>query len=207
MTTRLEAVLERLKTVAREEIVRVIRQPNTCIATSRILQAVLENFKFQSDPVATKLTACNRIQAEIFAAIGGRDNADLATLEQKEQWQREGAWATAISPETEAANAPMAAPGWNGHLVLRAEGMLVDGSIEMCNKPEKGLVLPKLLWVPVDSDWDKPYGLVIQRMENGCEVTYEKLNDDSWRTSSDWTEPFERRMAAIVDGIIRKVSA
>jgi hypothetical protein len=167
---------------------------------------VLEHFEFQSEPVATRITACNEIQAEIFRNVGGRDNADFATPDQKKQWEQRGAWSTAISPETAAANVPIAAPGWNGHLALRLEDWLVDGSIEMCNKPEKRLILPKLLWVPVDADWDKPYGLVIQSMENGCEVTYEKLNDDSWRTFSDWTEPFERRMRGIADEIVSRVA-
>jgi hypothetical protein len=75
MTTELEALLERMKPVARDQIVRVLRHSNTCIPTCRVLQAVLGHFKFQSFPVATEVTACNPRYAEMIMSLGGRNTA------------------------------------------------------------------------------------------------------------------------------------
>ena len=102
----------------------------------------------------------------------------------------------------------MATQGWDGHLVLRVEDIL-DASIEMCDNATKNLILPKLLWVTVDSDWDKANGLVGVTLENGCEVSYEKLHDTSWQESAYWkseTEPHENTRRKIVEAIVTRVS-
>ena len=209
MTTELEALLERMKPMARDQIVRVLGHSNTCIPTCRVLQAVLGHFKFQSFPVATEVTACNPMYAEMIMSLGGRDAAVEPTPDQLKAWQDKGAWAVAISGRTASAGVPMATQGWDGHLVLRVEDILLDGSIEMCGNATKNLILPKLLWVAVDSDWDKANGLVGVTLENGCEVSYEKLNDTSWQESTYWkseTEPYKSTTRKIVEAIVTRVS-
>jgi hypothetical protein len=91
MTTELEALLERMKPVARDQTVRVLRHSNTCIPTCRVLQAVLGHFKFQSFPVATEVTACNPRYAEMIMSLGGRDTAVEPTPNQLKAWQDKGA--------------------------------------------------------------------------------------------------------------------
>lgn len=91
---------------------------------------------------------------------------------------------------------------------LHVEDILLDGSIEMCGNATKNLILPKLLWVAVDSDWDKAYGLVGVTLENGCKVSYEKLDDTSWQESAYWksqTEPYRSTTRKIVEAIVTRV--
>jgi hypothetical protein len=205
MTLKLEELLERLRPVARDEIVRVLRHPDVCIPTCRILQAVLRHFGFKSYPVATEVTACNSMYAETLRTLGGRDNATEPTREQKRDWQEKGAFAVAISPKTAVAGVPVATEGWDGHLVLRVGDILLDGSIDMCSRPAQGIVLPKMLWVQVDSDWDAPGGIVGVTLLNGCEVTYEHLNDDSWRDSPYWNDETDMILST-ANAIVNRVS-
>lgn len=127
MTAKLETLLVRLRPVARDEIVRVLGHSNVCIPTSSVIQNVLGHFGFESYPVPTEVGACNKVQAEIFKSIGGREQAANVTSEQKEDWARKGAWATAIAPGVARAGVPVRGDGWDGHLVLRVEDILLDG--------------------------------------------------------------------------------
>jgi hypothetical protein len=46
-------------------------------------------------------------------------------------------------------------------------------------------------------------------LENGCEVSYEKLNDTSWQESTYWkseTEPYKSTTRKIVEAIVTRVS-
>jgi len=99
----------------------------------------------------------------------------------------------------------MATEGWDGHLVLRVEDILLDGSIVMCSRPAQGIFLPKMLWVQVDSDWDAPGGIVGVTLLNGCEITYEHLNDDTWRDSPYWND-YTDMILSTANAIVNRVS-
>jgi len=179
-----------------------------CIPTCRVLQAVLKYLSFESYPVETEVSVCNKIQAEIFRSMGGREQVIHATSEQQKEWTDRGAWATAIGPGVARAGLPVRTGGWDGHLVLRVEDVLLDGSIEMLNDPARGLSLPKLLWTPVDAEWDTATRYATVPMPNGCEVVYGKLNDDTWRYTPYWkaeTEPYKTMQSKMVEAILAKV--
>lgn len=209
MTEKLETLLVRLRPVARDEIVGVLGHSNVCIPTSRVIQSVLGHFGFESYPVTTEVSACNKVQAQIFKSIGGREKAANTTAEQRKDWARKGAWATAIGPGVAEAGLPVRTDGWDGHLVLRVEDMLLDGSIAMLNNSAKDLNLPKLLWTPVDPEWDRGRQYAGLTLDNGCEVVYAKLDDDSWRLAAYWkadTEPYKSMQARTVEAILTRVN-
>jgi hypothetical protein len=208
MTEQLKDLLERLEPVARDEIVRVLGHSNVCIPTCRVLQAVLKDFRIGSYPVPTEVSACNKVQAEIFRSIGGREQAAYTTSEQQKEWAGKGAWATGIGPGIASAGLPVGTDGWDGHLVLRVEDVLLDGSIEMLNNPQRGLILPKLLWTPVDAEWDTATRPATVPLSNGCEVVYGKLNDDTWRYTPYWKaerEPYKTMQSKIMEAILAKL--
>jgi len=191
--------------MARDQIQRVLGQSNACIPTSRVLQSVLGYFGIESYAVPTEVSACNKVQAEIFASIGGREQAANATPEQRKDWARKGAWATAIGPGVETAGLPVRNDGWNGHLVLRVEDILLDGSIVMLNDSSRDLILPELLWTSVDAEWDAGTQYACLTLPNGCEVVYGKLDDDTWRDTPYWkadTEPYKSMQAKMVEAIL-----
>jgi hypothetical protein len=209
VTPKLETLLVLLRPVARDEIVRVSGHSNVCIPTSRVIQYVLGHFGFESYPVPTEVSACNKVQAEIFKSIGGREQATDASSDQRRDWARKGAWATAIGPGVAAAGLPVRTDGWDGHLVLRVEDILLDGSIAMLDNPAKDLSLPKLLWTPADSEWDRGIRYAGLTLSNGCEVLYGKLDDDSWRVAPYWkaaTEPYKTLQNKMVEAILTRVN-
>lgn len=201
MTTTLEALLERLRPVARDQIERGLGHSDNCIPTSRILQAVLEHFGFQSVPVATEVNVYNRTFVEMVRSFGGRQ----PTIDEIKPWQEKGAFSVRISPDMATAGVPISGTGWDGHLVLRLEGNVLDGSIEMCSRPANEIVLPKMLWVPVDVNWDAGNSNASKVLSNGGEVSYKKLDNDSWQDTAYWQEPFERRMRRIAEEIVSRV--
>ncbi len=201
MTEKLDALLKRLTPVARDHIVYVLGHSDTCIPTCRVLQAVLGHFEFQSFAVATEVNAYNRIYAEMVQSFGGHE----PTAEQVKPWRDRGASSVRISPEMATAGVPIAGTDWDGHLVLRVEDIVLDGSIEMCSRPAKSILLPKLLGVAVDEKWDKGNEEASVTLLNGCGVTYKRLNDDSWQHSEYWTEPFEQRMRRIAEEIVSRL--
>jgi len=201
MTTGLEVLLKLLRPVAREQIERGLGHPETCIPTSRILQAVLGHFGFQSIPVATEVNVYNGIFAEMIKSFGGQ----RPTPEQIKPWQEKGAFSVRISSEMATADVPISGTGWDGHLILRVEDIVLDGSIEMCNRSTKNIILPKLLWVSVDENWDVGKREAGGTLPNGCEVSYTKINDQSWRSTPYWTEPFDGRMRSIANEIVSRV--
>lgn len=208
MTEQLRTLLERLQPVARGEVVRVLGHSNVCIPTCRVLESILRHFGIESCPVPTEVSACNKVQAEIFTAIGGRDRAAIATSEERNDWMRRGAWATAIGPGIETAGLPVRNDGWNGHLVLRVEDVLLDGSIGMLNDASRELTLPELLWTPADSEWDAGKEFAGLTLPNGCQVIYGKLEDDTWRDTPYWkaeSEPYKSMQAKMMDAILAKV--
>jgi hypothetical protein len=202
MPVSLRVLLERLTPLTRDRIVATLGHQDTCIPTSRILQAVLERFGFQATPVAAEVIACNPMYAQMVKSFDGRD----PSAEEVKAWQDRGAFAVRISPEMATAGVPISGTGWDGHLVLRVEDIVLDGSIEMCSRPAKAIILPKLLGIPVDRMWDAGRRDARQLLVNGCEVSYKKLNDESWQTASYWTEPFERRLSFIADEIASRVN-
>jgi hypothetical protein len=209
MTANLDALLKGLSPVARDEIVRVLGHSNVCIPTCGVLQAVLRHFGFESYAVATEINACNPVQAQIFEAVGGREKAADATPEQRKDWQERGGWAVGISPTMAAAKVPIKGDGWDGHLILRVDDILLDGSIEQCNNSEKDLILPKLLWTPVDAEWDAGAAYACVTLPNGCEVVYGKLDDDSWQNSPYWKseiEPYKTKTRRLVDVIVSQLT-
>ena len=209
MTAKLETFLVHLRPVARDEIVRVLGHSNVCIPTSRVIQSVLGHFGFESYPVPTEVSACNKVQAKIFNSIGGREQADNVTSEQVKDWASKGAWAAAIGPGVERAGVPVRTDGWNGHLVLRVEELLVDGAIEILNNSPKELILPKLLWTPVDPEWDAGTQYACLTLPNGCDVVYGKLSDGSWRDAPYWkgeTEPYKSMQSRMVEAILTRVN-
>jgi hypothetical protein len=201
MTASLQALLERLKPVARDLIVERLGHTDTCIPTSRILQPVLEHFGFQSIPVATEVNVYNRVFAEMVKFFGDQQ----PTVDQIEPWRKKGAFSVRISPDMATAGVPISGTGWDGHLILRVEDTVLDGSIEMCNRPAKSIILPKLLWVSVDENWDLGKTEARETLPDGCEVSYKTITDNSWQNTAYWKEPFELRMRAIVEQILGRV--
>lgn len=95
-----------------------------------------------------------------------------------------------------------------GILCCASKTFCWTGSIAMLNNSAKDLSLPKLLWTPVDPDWDTGSQWASVKLPNGCEVVYGKLDDDRhdapyWKAD---TEPYQSRQSKMVEAILAIVN-
>lgn len=80
--------------------------------------------------------------------------------------------------------------GFNGHLVLQAEGMLVDGSIQQAQRSERNIVLPELLAFKAPAGFfaARVKGQTTRGMVGSNLVIYRRLDNQQYQNSPNWRQ-------------------
>jgi len=176
--------------VAREEILRFYAF-DCCIATTWILRRVLSKFGIHADAIPVSVAIGNRRWAELIDR-GVRFPEDRRELPRF--LELHGAYSVGL-----VALDPSRVP----HVVLVVRGIVIDGSIEQANRPEKKIVLPKCLAIPATAEFLA--GLPLTLEVNEVRLQYRKIADGSFVQSPDWRRRDENERIArrIIDRIGR----
>jgi hypothetical protein len=197
MNSRLSDLLDRLAPVVREEVRRDFL-PNCCIATAAILRRVFRHFRFDSSPVPVEVAVRNARLVELLR----RGCSVPADPDRMHHWFKStGAYSVGITRDSPN---PFLGGGFSGHLVTRVADVLVDASLDQCNRPQHGIKLPPFIVTNIALDFEA--GKAQAGFVDGCEVIFQRLRgDNTWRTSPDWTN--EDRARRAVNAIIERVRA
>jgi hypothetical protein len=151
--------------------------PDCCIATCRILRRVFARFGYAAEALPCAVSVSNPAMTEYLASGGYLPDDDEELLRLCE---RLGAWRIGMKPIPQRT-------GFQGHVVLRVEHMLVDASLDQVDRPAKKIFMPPLLaFEPFDAFWAKPGEHGGEVRVNGCSVVYQPLSDYSFRTTPGW---------------------
>lgn len=187
----LEDVLSALVSAAPPEVTRSFG-PASCIPATRVAVEALARFGVSSHAVPVQVHAFNR---EAWAL---REAPREVLLADGRAWSL-GVGFTASAPkEIQRSNVP----GYDGHLVVRAEEWLVDLSIAQVNRPARGIVFePFAVRVPSEF-WESQESRVLENADGARLLVRVHASDDgSWRRSKLWLD--ESRITPVVVRVVR----
>jgi hypothetical protein len=164
-------------------LIRRLLTPNCCIGACKITVEVLKRFKLDARVQPTKFAFGVSAMSKTFTSGLSREELIKAT----DVWE-------------------MHDNGWNGHLVVRFNKLLIDPSVHQAphvlgikDWPEKVLILT----MPEDRD---QFSATFQlRMDTGLEIElqYGTTTDDSYLTTEAWNDPVLNLIAdEIVDQML-----
>lgn len=163
---------ERLVTLAREETLARYANPNSCVATTRVLLAALRNLGVRAKPYAVGVLVFNKAGWEL-----SEQQVPI------EQWPDE-AWTLGVT-----ATGAVSGKRWDGHLIavaadpVAARWWLLDGSLDQLSRPAKGIVLR-----PLAMPLQVPGQPITFTDESGTRVIYASPQSAGrWRDAPDWT--------------------
>lgn len=174
--------------IVRGEILREFT-PDCCVATCNILRTVFAHYHFDATPLAVKVIINNA--QFVKAREAGERIPSGEDKDELHRWMdKRGAWSLGIVPESGDGKTR-----FGGHLILRLQGVLVDASIDQCNRPEKGIVLLPFLVMPARPDFLNGTASLAGKSHD-VELIYTVLKGDhSWRSAPDWTDKVRCRGA------------
>jgi hypothetical protein len=189
----IQAVTTAIGEVARRELLKDFR-PDCCIATARTVIRVLRYYGFDAQPLAVRAMIFNPIYAAAFdnGTARTQDDADW-----KEWMDSVGAWSVGVGY-------PDGTPGFGGHLVAlvsTSSVFFIDASLDQASRPAKGIVLPESIFIPVTREFlITPGEQLVFRHDTGMLLVYERIVNESFRSSPDWKDKTrtKRAMKAII---------
>lgn len=200
MTPRLEQLLSKLGGIASEEMLRYYGDSQTtgiCLETSRCMRVVLRHFGFDPRPVSVFINIHNPTTTEILLAGGS-----LADVERS--WNN-GGWTVGV-------RVTRAYPffidpvnnGYNAHLVLHVQDVLVDAAIRQYERPQHGILLPDLLVTAVPQTF---FSLKedVRTVVNGCLVVHSYTGDQKFRSMPGWSKKGGRNSRRVHDLVERDI--
>jgi hypothetical protein len=194
MTPQLDRLLASLAPIVRDEILKDFA-PDCCIATAAILRRVFRHFHLDTTPIPVSVHIFNAAYLKLRRA-GVPFPDDPAELH--ELMDRTEAVAIGITEES-------VHPGkWPGHMLVLVEDVLVDASLDFCNRPEHNITLPSFMTMPSRPPFLE-FRSQLARMVNGCEIVYRRSHDNAWLSDPDWTT--ESRARRAVNAIIGRVDS
>jgi hypothetical protein len=156
--------------------------PNCCIATTAVLKRAMTHFHYTSTPVPVELFVEN---AEMMRAVDSGAVIPTTEPEREEWFEMNKAYAIGVTRNS---------PGdFAGHLVLAIPGILIDASLNQCDRPLWNIRLPKMATIRTIPEFYE--GKALACVMNGSRVTYRKIIDSAWRTAPDWTSELHYREA------------
>lgn len=179
----LPTLLNAMKPVVRRTMLEAFR-PDCCIATCRILREVFADYGYKARPVAVSVEVLN---AEMIALMQEGplpdDRAERTVL-----FDQRGAWGVGIG----APGPPLNGNSFVGHLVLNVDGVLIDGSLDQAQRPEKKILLPSLLWFKPDAGFFAPRskGQRTSGIVGDCLLNYRRIDNESYTTGKNWREQY-----------------
>jgi hypothetical protein len=160
---------------------------DACIFTTRVVIEVARYFGIAVTPLPVRAVIYNAP----FAAHVEKRFLDVDI----KQWSPvDGSYSVGIGYGTR----PGARPGWNGHLIARANGTFGDFSIRQAERLDHGIITGTAIVGPyADAD--------IWRAENdeGTTVEYERIADTAYLKAPDWRAGGRAR--SIIGRLIREV--
>lgn len=189
----LATVLNVIEQYAVEEICGWIERVDVCIAGTAILLLVFRHFGFVAVEQPVTLMAMNERMWQAHQS----DEIPEDLEERYRFFDRTGAWGVGLGYGTDGR------PGFDGHLVvfLKRAKLIIDVSILQTYRPEHDIIPPPIVIHRVDESFVRGGVLVLQMP--GAVLAYQKLENDAYRTASDWTVTELHRKAA--RALIRRI--
>jgi hypothetical protein len=154
-------------------------EPNCCIPTCRILRDVFARFGYAAEALPCAVFIQNAAMLEYYASTVPEEEEE----ERVRVYARLGAWRIDVMPNSNKSR------GFEGHVVIRVEQMLVDASLQQVDRPVKKIFMPPLLaFEPGEAFFDKPSGQGVVGIVNGCSVAYQRLTDYRFHNSPLWLD-------------------
>jgi hypothetical protein len=189
----LDRLLESLAPIVRDEILKDFTS-DCCIATAAILRRVFRHFHFETSPIPVYVNIFNAAYLKL-RGTGVPFPDDPA--EMRELMDRTGASAVTITESVH--------PGkWPGHMLVLVQDILVDASLDFCNRPEHSITIPPFMTMRAHPPFLE-FRSQLARMVNGCEIVYKRSHDKAWLSDPDWTS--ESRARRAVNAIIGRVDS
>jgi len=186
----LEKLVATFASIARPEI----RQDHTaasCVASTWITVEVMRHFGVSVRPVTAKVNIYNASYVELERQLGRRPDPGTT---------QDGAWVVGIGFEKERG-------GIGTHIVaVLDDRILVDASIDQANDREHGIVLPGVVWTPINETFLA--GLSLTCCVSGQRLTYIPSSTAlDFASLYDWghnpqTEGAVTRIVARLEGLI-----
>jgi hypothetical protein len=206
MTPKLATLLHKLGDSAYEEMLRYYCAPKTegiCLETVRCLRAVLRHFGFAASPVSLFVYIHNPVTTRILLENPDLPSAEIMRL-MEASWEN-GGWSVGTAAHRDSDPATLPERGYNAHLVLRCQDVLIDGSIAQYSGPRHGNVPPTFF----------QRGQFVKEITNDCLIVLEYAGDQSFRRMPGWSKQggvnskaaHDRVERRIVNAIIARVKA
>lgn len=166
--------------IGRPEILKRFK-PDSCIASTRVGIEVLKRFGITAEAIPVKVMVYNEPLWKRMTA-GSFDG----TFNDED-------WSVGIGMGYDPRRRPE--DGFNGHLVIKTEGLLVDLAIDQASRPEKGLPIESLV-VPWPQTWGiRPFRFCLA----GCYYDYSPSENGAYQDAPDWKE--SDRWTSTVDSV------
>jgi len=153
---------------------------DSCIASTRVGQALMEMIRRESFPLSVTLSVFNRAMMIRAEQEGGLPQTQAITR----QWSEEcGAWSVGVGfPVPGAGN-----DRWPGHLVLIVQRKwLWDLSIDQANRPQHGIAFKTPPVVPVTERFLRGREKLVCWWDGSLLVYDARPDDKSFRLSNNW---------------------
>ncbi len=191
MSDTFDTILDVLKRCARAEILKDFR-PDSCIASTRIVIRVLGHFGFDAVPFPCVVYIFNKVFVD---AVEGGHPIPQGPEELRAFLTRfKGAWSIGLGAREPTVDTV-------GHIAVIARGhsLLIDASLNQCDRPEYDIALPPVLALPVDANF-VDYGEPANFEVNNCllRIQPELPWDQRWKASPNWIDPQQTRRATRV---------
>lgn len=206
MTSKLERLLHTLGDVAYEEMLRYYETPQMegiCLETTRCLRVVLRHFGFEASPVSIFIAIHNPVCTKLLLENSHLPPAELQRLLEA-SWDK-GGWSTGTRAQT--ANDATIDPnrGYNAHLVLRCQDVLIDGSIQQYARPQHNINFPGCMLITRVPPTFFRRGQSVRNMVNDCLLVLEYAGDQNFRGMPGWSRQGGANSKAAHDRIERKI--
>jgi hypothetical protein len=165
--------------------------PNCCIAAVAILIRVFDHYGYKATAVPVTMRIYNA------AMVKALENKIKISDDKERFFFLTGAWGIGIVPQSAAASGHFFGGGYGGHLLVRAGNWLLDPTIRQADRPERKMPLPNMLFTEGARELERTGELGL--MVGDCAVIYNTLDDQSYRTATDW----ERRATPFPETVRR----
>jgi hypothetical protein len=205
MTPRLQNLLGQLEEVVHDEMLRYYDDSGVrgiCLETARCLRIVLRHFGFNANPLSVFIHIHNPITTEVLHTNSHLAKPELLRLVEK-SWDA-GGWSTGSRANPGNGN-PLIDPngGYNAHLVIRVQDVLIDAAIKQYERVQHNILLPRLLATPATPLFDR--GEPNQCMVNGCLIVHVRSGDQQFRNMPGWSKQGGKISKKCHDIIERKI--
>ena len=189
MTPKLKLLLTKLTPIVRGEMLNFYEGQSTsgiCLETSRCLRVVLRHYGFDPRPCSVFIHVHNSVTTGVLVSNAALPDAELVKLINK-SWDN-GGWSVGTAAQRTVANPMIDRPngGYNGHLILEVQDVLVDAAIRQYDRPEHNIFMPDILVTPIPAGFAE--GVPAKQMVNGCLVVQHRTGDQQFRRMPGWSK-------------------